>query len=83
MAEKETIESTGEEMLSVPPDLTQKVVDRINAAAEMGDVTEIKSIAENLKSESEAVAPFCDRIIQLAGDFDFDGIQKLILDLTI
>jgi len=34
-----------------------------------------------LKSESDAVAPFCDKLIQLAEDFDFDGIQKFMLEL--
>ena len=81
MAEKKTIESSGAEMSSVPPELVKKVVDRIKAAAEMGDVMQIKSIAEGLKSESDAVVPFCNRIVQLADDFDFDGIQKFVLDL--
>jgi hypothetical protein len=58
------------------------VTESIKAAAEMGDVAQIKSIAEELKSESEAVAPFCDEFIRLAEDFDFDGIQKFILELN-
>ena len=81
MAEKKTINSTGDEMSSVPPELAQKVADRINEAAEMGDVTQIKSIAEELKSESDAMAPFCDGLIRLADDFDLDGIQKIVLEL--
>ena len=79
IAEEKIIESSGGEMSSVPPNLVQTVADRIKAAAEMGDVMQIKSIAENLKSESDAVAPFCNRIVQLAEDFDFDGIQKIML----
>ena len=47
----------------------------------MGDVTQIKSIAEELKSESDVMAPFCDELIRLADDFDFDGIQKIVLQL--
>ena len=46
---------------------------------EMGDVAQIKSIAEELKSESVAMAPTCDELVRLAEDFDFDGIQKLLL----
>jgi len=42
----------------------------------------IKSIAEELKSESDAVAPFCDELVRLAEDFDFDGIQKFMLNLN-
>ena len=47
----------------------------------MGDVMKIKSIAEELKSESDTVAPFCDELIRLTDDFDFDGIQKIVLEL--
>ena len=47
----------------------------------MGDVMQIKSIAEELKSESDAMAPLCDELVRLAEDFDFDGIQKFVLEL--
>jgi CheY-like chemotaxis protein len=78
--EKKTIESSRDAGESVPPELVKKATETIKAAVEMGDVTKIKSIAEELKSESDAVAPFCDKLIQLAEDFDFDGIQKLMLE---
>ena len=81
LAEKNTIESTEDALSSLPPELTQKVVDRINAAVEMGDVMQIKSIAEDLKFQSAAMEPFCNRIFRLVEDFDFDGIKKLVLDL--
>jgi hypothetical protein len=51
------------------------------AAAEMREVVQIISIAEELKSEFDAVAPFCNELVQLAEDFDFDSIQKLLLEL--
>ena len=47
----------------------------------MGDVAQLKSIAEELQSESGAIAPFCDKLVRLADDFDFDGIQKIVLEL--
>jgi CheY-like chemotaxis protein len=81
-AETKTIEKSADASASVPPELIKKVTESIKAAAEMGDVAQIKSIAEELKSESEAVAPFCDEFIRLAEDFDFDGIQKFILELN-
>jgi hypothetical protein len=56
------------------------VAERIKAAVELGDVMKIKSIAEELKSESDAVAPFCDELVRLAEDFDFDGIQRFMLE---
>ena len=57
------------------------VVERIRNAAEIGDLTELTAIAEALKSQSEALAPFCDRIIQLAEDFEFEGITQMVNDL--
>jgi len=51
------------------------------AAAEIEGVMKINSIAEELKSEFNAVANFCNELVQLAEDFDFDSIQKLLLEL--
>ena len=62
----------------VPPELIKKATESINAAAEMGDVMKIKSIAGELKSESDAMEPFCSELVQLAEDFDFDGIQSFM-----
>jgi HPt (histidine-containing phosphotransfer) domain-containing protein len=78
--EKKTIASSQEAIAAVPPELMQKVTERLKTAAEMGDVTQIKAIAEELKSESDAMAPFCDELIRLAEDFDFDGIEKFLLE---
>ena len=52
-------------------------------AAEMREVLQIISIAKELESQFDAVAPFCNELVQLAGDFDFDSIQKLLLELGI
>jgi HPt (histidine-containing phosphotransfer) domain-containing protein len=81
MAEKKAIESVSDEISSMHPELAQQVVERISAAVEMGDVMQVKSIAEQLGSASDAAVPLCNRIVQLAEDFDFDGIKKLVLDL--
>ena len=75
------MEPSTEWLAEVPVELLKEIADRIKAAAEMGDVIQIKSIVEELKSESGAVAPFCDELIQLAENFDFDGIQKILLGL--
>ncbi len=81
-ADKKAIENDKGAGPSLMHDLDKKVLDRINAAAEMGDVMEIKSIAEGLRSESGAAAPFYKRLILLADDFDLDGIKNLLVDLT-
>jgi HPt (histidine-containing phosphotransfer) domain-containing protein len=79
--DKKIIDSNQDTAAAVPPELIKKVVESIRAAAEMGDVAQIKSIAEALKSESDAVAPLCNELVELAEDFDFDGIDKLIIEL--
>ena len=82
MAEKKAIDTTADEMPSIPPELAQKAADRIKTAAEMGDVIQVASIANELKSENTALIPFCDKIIQLSEDFDLDGILKLANELN-
>jgi CheY-like chemotaxis protein len=81
-AEEKIIETSAEWSADVPVEQLKEIAGRIKAAAEMGDVVQIKSIAEELKSESDAMAPFCDELIRLADDFDFDGIQKIVLELN-
>ena len=81
-AEEKNIESSAEWPADIPEEQLMEIADRIKAAADMGDVIQIKSIAEELKSESDAMAPFCDKLIRLAEDFDFDGIQKVVLELN-
>jgi two-component system, sensor histidine kinase and response regulator len=76
--EKKTIEHSGDETASTSPELAQDFIDRIKAAAEMGDVMQIQSIADELRSANDAMAPFCDKLVQLAEDFDFDGIQNFV-----
>ena len=65
-------------MTAIPPEVAREAADRIKEPAELGDITQIKSIAEELKSKSNDFAPFSDRFIQLADDFDFEGILKLV-----
>jgi len=49
--------------------------------AEMGDVTTLNAIAEEIKDQSDSCIPLSKQIIQMAEDFDLDGIQKLADDL--
>jgi HPt (histidine-containing phosphotransfer) domain-containing protein len=65
----------------IPADQQKEIANRIEAAAEMGDVIQIQSIASELKSANDEMASFCDELIRLAEDFDFDGIQKFMLEL--
>jgi len=81
-AEKKTIASSKEAIALVPPELIKKVAESIKVAVELGDVMKIKSITEELKSQSDAMEPFCNELVQLAENFDFEGIQKLLLNLN-
>jgi hypothetical protein len=73
--------SSGDKMTAIPPEMAREAADRIKEPAELGDVTQIKSIAEELKSKSDAFTPFSDRFIQLADDFEFEEISKLVREL--
>jgi HPt (histidine-containing phosphotransfer) domain-containing protein len=81
-AETKAAESSGDTAASIPADLIRKAVDRIKAATDMGDVMQVNSIAIELKSENVILTPICDEIIQLAEDFDLDGISNLVDELT-
>ena len=80
-AEENIVEPSAEWLAEIPPGQAKAATNRINVAAEMGDVMQIKLIAEELMAESAAVAPFYDKLIRLADDFDFDGIQKFMLEV--
>jgi CheY-like chemotaxis protein len=67
--------------VSLPPDIAGDAAKRIRDAADMGDVTQLKTIAEELASQTDELAPVAQEIIQLAEDFDFDGIAKLATKL--
>jgi CheY-like chemotaxis protein len=77
----ETAEPPIDPVTPATPALSPDTVARIRDAAEVGDVTGLTEIAEELKSESDALTPLCDKLIQLAGDFDFDGIMTMVSDL--
>ena len=57
------------------------LVDRLKAAVDMGDVMQVQSIANEIKSTNDEMAPFCDKLVQLAEDFDFDGMATFVDEL--
>jgi hypothetical protein len=58
-------------------DVDKEAIRRLRDAAEMGDVTEVVSIADEIRSQANGFSPYRARIAQLADDFDFDGILQL------
>jgi CheY-like chemotaxis protein len=72
-----------EALADIPTELSQDIAKRIRDAAEMGDVTTLNAIAAEIKTHSESCVPLSKQIIQMAEDFDFDGIQKLADELEV
>jgi two-component system, sensor histidine kinase and response regulator len=66
---------------SVTPELAKEAALRLREAADLGDVTGLVAIAEELTSRSGAFSLYRSKIAVLADDFDFDGIVELVNDL--
>ncbi|MFC1881979.1 response regulator [Thermodesulfobacteriota bacterium] len=66
-----------DEISDIPAELAQDIAQRIRDAAEMGDVATLNAIAEEIKTHSDSCGPLSKQIVQLAEDFDLDGINKL------
>ena len=65
----------------LPPDLAGEAASRLREAAEMGDVSGLAAIADEMASRCKDFAPYQGRIAQQADDFDFDGILSLAAEL--
>jgi len=81
---EESIEKPSAEALAdIPTELSQDIAKRIRDAAEMGDVSTLNAIAEEIKTRSDSCVPLSKRIVQMVEDFDFDGILNLANDLDV
>jgi len=81
MAEESLPVPSADSLTAVSPELIKDMAGRVKEAVEMGDVTQVSVIAGELKSQSEDLAPICDKLMLLADDFDLDGILKLINEM--
>jgi signal transduction histidine kinase/CheY-like chemotaxis protein len=63
--------------VTLPPDLARRMSERLQDAAEMGNVSDLKAIAKELIAESDTYAGISEKITQLAENFDFDGLIQL------
>jgi CheY-like chemotaxis protein len=75
--EKKVGKLSDEEIAAIPAEFAQDIAKRIRDAAEMGDVMTLNAIAAEIKTHSDSCVPLSKQIVQLAEDFDLDGIQKL------
>jgi hypothetical protein len=82
VSDEETIDKlSSEEFIDIPTELSQDIAKGIRAAAEMGDIMTLNSIAEEIKDQSDSCKLLSEQIVQMAEDFDLDGIQKLADEL--
>ena len=63
------------------PDLAREAAIRLREAAEMGDVSALTKICEEMAARSKDFAPYLGRITRMNDDFDFEGILGLADDL--
>jgi hypothetical protein len=61
----------------MPVELARQTAKRLRNAADMGNITEIKTIAAALRFDSNAYDGFSDVIERMAEDFDLEGIIQL------
>jgi hypothetical protein len=80
-AEENIGKLSDEEIFDIPAEFARDIAKRIRDAATMGDVMTLNAIAEEIKTQSKSCVPLSKQIVQLTGDFDLDGIQKLADDL--
>jgi len=80
-AEENVGRLSNEEISDIPTELAQDIARRIRDAAEMGDVMTLNAVAEEIKTHSDSCIPLSKQIVQMAEDFDLDGIQKLADEL--
>jgi CheY-like chemotaxis protein len=76
-AEENVCRLSDEEIAAIPSEFAHDIAKRIRDAAEMGDVMTLNAIATEIKTHSDSCVPLSKQIVQLAEDFDLDGIQKL------
>jgi len=76
-ADENVCKLSDEEISDIPAEFAQDIAKRIRDAAEMGDVMTLNTIAEEIKAHSDSCVPLSKQIVQMAEDFDLDGIQKL------
>jgi PAS domain S-box-containing protein len=76
-AEKVSKTPSAENYADIPSELSADIARRVREAAEMGDVSALNAIAEEMKDHSSSCERLGKQIIQMAEDFDLDGITEL------
>jgi signal transduction histidine kinase/DNA-binding response OmpR family regulator/HPt (histidine-containing phosphotransfer) domain-containing protein len=76
-AQENLCKLSNEEIADIPIEFAKDIAKRIRDAAEVGDVTTLTAVAEEIRTHSDSYIPLSKQIIQMTEDFDLDGVQKL------
>jgi HPt (histidine-containing phosphotransfer) domain-containing protein len=66
---------------SMPFNLAKQTAERLRNAVDMGNISELKAIAQTLGSGSNTYGDLRHAIVRMAEDFDLEGILKLANEL--
>jgi HPt (histidine-containing phosphotransfer) domain-containing protein len=80
-AGEENAQLSQEAIVAKTPEISKDDAGRILTAAEKGDIEELTAAAEDLKERSDAYRPFCEKLVELAEDFDFEVIGELVSEM--
>jgi PAS domain S-box-containing protein len=61
----------------LPPEVANRVAERLRNAVELGDLGQLSQIASDLSARKDGSSRYAEEITRLADDFDFDGLLKL------
>jgi CheY-like chemotaxis protein/HPt (histidine-containing phosphotransfer) domain-containing protein len=61
----------------LPPEIAKDVAQRLRNAVELGDVTELATVASELTARDDASSRYGEEIKRLIEAFDFDGLAQL------
>ena len=75
-------ESPSDSIPSLPVELANDTAERLREAVEMGNVSELKAIADALQDRFGEFAGLAQKIRHMAEDFDFDALLQLAGELT-
>ena len=75
---EEVVASLNLEAIKLPADL----MGRLHEAFEMGLVTELDRLVDEVRGLGEDTGPFADHLNQLCRRLDMEGIQMLLEDLS-
>jgi signal transduction histidine kinase/CheY-like chemotaxis protein len=80
-AQESVCELSGPAIAAIPVQLARDIAGRIRHAAEMGDITALMAIAEDIGTRSDSCMTLSKKINQMIEDFDLEGIQHLAGEL--